>query len=62
MIITHDMEFCAGTADRMAMMYDGRVVAYDEKRRFFEDNIFYTTALHRLTRGANNNILIETDI
>ena len=62
LIITHDMEFCAGTADRMAMMYDGRVVAYDEKRRFFEDNIFYTTALHRLTRATNNNILIEADI
>ena len=49
LVITHDIEFAGRSADYISMVFDGRVVASDERERFLTDNLFYTTASHRLT-------------
>ena len=48
LLVTHDIEFAATAADTMAMMYDGKVAACEEKERFLRENVFYTTELQRL--------------
>jgi energy-coupling factor transport system ATP-binding protein len=50
-IVTHDVEFAARTADRCAMFFRGEVTSVDEPRAFFSENNFYTTAVNRMTRG-----------
>ncbi len=50
-IVTHDVEFAARTADRCAMVFRGEVTSVDTPREFFSENNFYTTAVNRITRG-----------
>jgi energy-coupling factor transport system ATP-binding protein len=47
---THDVEFAARTATHCAMMFDGAVAAVGEPESFFRDNLYYTTARHRLLK------------
>lgn len=49
-LVTHDLEFAAMTAERCSMMFDGQLVCTDRGREFFMDNVFYTTAVNRMTR------------
>ena len=51
-IVTHDVEFAARTADRCAMFFRGEITSVDEPRGFFSENNFYTTAVNRMTRGS----------
>lgn len=51
LVVSHDVEFCAGYADRCHLLFDGRVVAGAETVRFFGGNRFYTTAAVRMSRG-----------
>ncbi|MCR4605178.1 MAG: ATP-binding cassette domain-containing protein [Eubacterium sp.] len=53
LIITHDMEFAAKTADCISMMYDGRVVATDSVGAFLAENTFFTTELRRVIRSPH---------
>lgn len=50
LIVTHDVEFAALCADRVALFFDGRVVSVDTPDRFFSQNRFYTTAASRMSR------------
>ncbi len=50
-IVTHDVEFAARTADRCAMFFRGEVTSVGTPREFFSENSFYTTAVNRMTRG-----------
>lgn len=50
-IVTHDLEFAGGYADRVSFLFDGRIVADAPKRAFFAGLDIYTTALSRLTGG-----------
>ncbi len=50
-IVTHDVEFAARTADRCAMFFRGEVTSVDTPGEFFSENNFYTTAINRMTRG-----------
>lgn len=43
LMVTHDLEFAAGYADRCAMLFDGQVISEDEPHAFFSGNRFYTT-------------------
>ncbi len=51
LLVTHDPEFAAETADRCALLFRGSVVSPEEPRRFFGGNSYYTTAVSRMTRG-----------
>lgn len=51
-IVSHDMEFSAGFADRCVMLFDGKVVSEAEPREFFAGNSFYTTTANRIVRSV----------
>ncbi|MGV3488887.1 MAG: energy-coupling factor ABC transporter ATP-binding protein [Tuberibacillus sp.] len=52
MFVTHDIEFAARFADRVAMMFHGEITAASDTESFFKGNAFYTTAIDRMTRKA----------
>jgi len=50
-VVTHDVEFAAETADRCAMFFRGEIISADSPEEFFACNNFYSTAANRMTRG-----------
>ncbi len=50
LMVTHDVEFAAETADRCALFFDGEILSADTPSRFFGGNTFYTTAANRMAR------------
>lgn len=50
-IVTHDVEFAANLADRIALFFRGSIVCAETPKTFFAENNFYTTAISRMTRG-----------
>jgi len=51
LIVSHDLEFVAATADECLMLFDGTSVGRGPVKEFFTGNMFYTTALQRITQG-----------
>lgn len=60
-IVTHDVEFAAGCADRCAMCFDGQIMAAGTPSEFFSGNHFYTTAASRMTRGWFDRAVTVSD-
>ncbi len=56
--VTHDIEFAAYSADRVALFFDGDAVSVDTPGIFFSENSFYTTAASRISRGFFNNAIL----
>ncbi|MBR3929866.1 MAG: energy-coupling factor ABC transporter ATP-binding protein [Clostridia bacterium] len=54
-LVTHDVEFAAETADKCAMFFRGDLVSAGTPREFFSKNSFYTTPVSRMTRGIFEN-------
>ena len=61
-MVSHDVEFCAEYADRVAMFFDGQVITSDTPRRFFGQNSFYTTAANRMSRCLFRNAVTAGDV
>lgn len=61
-MVSHDLEFVAGHADRCAMFFDGKAVSVEERRKFFVNNSFYTTAAGRMSRNILENVVTSEDI
>lgn len=61
-VVSHDMEFVARSADMTALMFDGGVVTVERTRDFFEGNQFYTTAVHRIAGQLSSHIILEEDV
>ncbi len=51
LMVTHDLEFVASYADTCSMLFDGQCIATAPAHSFFLQNQYYTTAMHRMTRG-----------
>lgn len=51
LIVSHDLEFCAETADRCAMLFDGGIVSDGAPREFFGNSEYYTTTACRIAHG-----------
>lgn len=62
LMVSHDVEFCAQHADRVALLFDGEVVAEGDPRQFFAANSFYTTAANRMSRGIVDGCITEEDV
>ena len=62
LLVSHDVEFCARHADRMALLFDGEVVSEGSPRQFFAANSFYTTAANRMSRGIVEDCITEEDV
>jgi energy-coupling factor transport system ATP-binding protein len=61
-MVTHDIEFAAEYADSCSMLFDSAVIASGQAREFFANNMFYTTAISRMTRGVIDGCVLEGDI
>lgn len=55
LMVTHDVEFAAGVADRSALFFDGEILSADTPSKFFGGNTFYTTAANRMARSICPN-------
>jgi len=61
-LVSHDIEFCAGHGDRCAMFFDGGVVSNAPTREFFSGNNFYTTAANRMVRHSLPGAVTAGDV
>lgn len=48
--VTHDVEFAFMYADVCSLLFEGEILSTESTERFFEDNAFYTTDMHRIFR------------
>lgn len=62
LLVSHDVEFCARHADRVALLFDGEVVSEGAPRAFFAANSFYTTAANRMSRGLLPDCITVDDV
>jgi len=56
-MVTHDIEFAAEYADRVILMFDGRIVSEGSKREVLGGSVFYSPQMSRLFRGTVDGIL-----
>lgn len=61
-MVSHDIEFCAGHASRCAMFFDGRITSIDTPRAFFCGKNFYTTAANRMSRTILPKAILAEDV
>ncbi|MEG2841985.1 MAG: ABC transporter ATP-binding protein, partial [Ruthenibacterium sp.] len=61
-LVSHDIEFCARYADRVAMFFDGTILTTNTPRRFFAQNSFYTTAANRMSRHLFPNAITDEEV
>ena len=47
-MVSHDLEFCAQTADMCGLLFDGRIISLSTRDEFFGDNYFYTTQTQKI--------------
>ena len=57
----HDLEFVADVAETCAMMFGCEITCVQECHSFFEDNLFYSTATSRITRGLLDGCITTDD-
>ena len=58
LMITHDVDFAAETADIMALLFEGVVSASGDTEKFVRESLFYTTSALRVW-GAESGIYTE---
>lgn len=61
-LVSHDIEFCARTADRCLMLFDGIAVSEGNAMDFFAHNCFYTTTANRMVRHVEPYAVTEEDV
>lgn len=61
-VVSHDLEFCAKYANRVGMLFAGKIDAIDKTKLFFKTNLFYTTIMAKLTRNIIDNVMVIEDI
>lgn len=61
-MVSHDVEFCAEYSDRVGMFFDGQITGIDTPRKFFSENIFYTTSASRMSRDIIDNAVLTNDV
>lgn len=61
-VVSHDIEFCAGLGTRAALFFDGAIASEGTPRELFSGNAFYTTAAHRISRGFVDNAVTVEDV
>jgi len=61
-LVSHDIEFCAEYADRIAMFFDGGVIADGTPREVLSGNNFYTTVAARIANGIVPDAVTANDL
>lgn len=62
LMATHDLDFAARFADQCAMLFDGDIAFSDTPHRFFKENHYYTTSLHKAFHYACEDIITFEDV
>ena len=61
-LVSHDMELCAEYATHCGLMFDREIISGGPTRELFAENVYYTTAAARMTRGILKDCLVAEDI
>jgi energy-coupling factor transport system ATP-binding protein len=61
-LVTHDIEFAAAYGDTCSMLFAGGIIAEGSAHEFFNNNMFYTTSINRMTRGLVEDCVLEQDV
>ena len=61
-IVSHDIEFCAQTADQVCLIFDGETAVVNGVTEYFTGNEFYTTAAARIARGVVDHAVMVEDV
>lgn len=61
-IVSHDIEFCAQTADQVCLIFDGETAVVNGVTEYFTGNEFYTTAAARIARGVVDHAVTVKDV
>lgn len=61
-IVSHDLEFAASTADTVSLLFDGKIVTTDKPRKFFTDNRLFTTSVIKTSRGIVENAIYAGEV
>lgn len=55
-LVSHDMDFCAETADKCALLFDGQVSVCLPPSEFFTSSAFFTTDSAKIASGICENV------
>lgn len=61
-LVSHDIEFCAQTAQRTGLFFQGNLVTLQDSREFFAGNHFYTTMTNRMVRDVLPDAITIQDV
>lgn len=61
-VVSHDIEFCAQTADQVCLIFDGETAVVNGVTEYFTGNEFYTTAAARIARGIVDHAVTVEDV
>ncbi|MBQ6118382.1 MAG: ABC transporter ATP-binding protein, partial [Clostridia bacterium] len=61
-MVSHDTEFAAEYCTGCAMLFRGRTAAVGDKRRFFPQHYFYTTAAAKMARAYFPQAVTEEEV
>ena len=61
-MVSHDLEFCAKYANQCGLMFDGKVEAMQETRKFMSTNLFYTTQFAKLFKSVDADVIKIEDV
>lgn len=61
-MVSHDTEFCAEYCTACAMLFRGRTAAIGDKRSFFSQHYFYTTAANKTARAFFPGAVTEEEV
>lgn len=62
LMVTHDVELAASLCDRMGMLFHGNLESSLNPTEFCRENLFYTTAIGRMFRGYQDQVLTLEDL
>lgn len=51
-LVSHDIDFCAVTANYCSLLFDGELTKKESTTNFFSNNYFYTTSVNRMFKLA----------
>ncbi|MEW6181737.1 MAG: ATP-binding cassette domain-containing protein [Bacillota bacterium] len=60
-LVTHDVEFVAQYAARVALLFDGRIVRSGPISTVLSDSLFYSTQISKLSKGFAQGLLTPED-
>ncbi len=60
--VTHDIDFCAESADRCDFFFDGKIISEGTPQEFFSENGIYTTSVCRMSKHIIDHAVTVNDI